>query len=100
MGDLLKAEVGQIHGMAKTVEGQAEGIRELTTSPGFDSCASGASGSKIANACSSHGQKVEQSRDSAAARLELFSEQCRQAGTEYGNTEDAIAAGFKAIGDA
>lgn len=100
MSGLLKAEIGEIHGIAGKVDGHASGIRELTTSPGFESCTTGVSGSKIASACSSHGPKVSQARDSAASRLELFSEQCMQAGSEYGNTEDAIAAGFKAIGDA
>lgn len=98
--ELTIAEEGVVSGLGADVAGYAQEVRGLSTSPGFAACGAGQSGSSVAAACAGQGDNVKGSVDSVAGRLEQFSDVLQSAEAAYGNTEDGIASGFVAMGDA
>lgn len=98
--ELTIAEEGVVSGLGSDVAGFARRVRGLSTSPGFAACGAGQSGSEVAAACAGQGDNVAGSVDSVAGRLEQFADVLGSAEVAYGSTEDGIASGFRAMGEA
>lgn len=99
MGEVfVVAEIGTIHEVGAKIAVQADLIRSISASPGFDTCAASMPSSAIGAVCQGKDATFEAILERAAGRLEEVAASCHQAGNDLIRTEESLASGFRAIG--
>ncbi|MCK8612389.1 MULTISPECIES: hypothetical protein [Gordonia] len=94
----LEAEKGAIEGVGKTLAECSNATRALWSgSTGFADAAAAMPGSAFNGACAGKDDLVRTLLGRAAARMDAVSQTCYQVATEFADTDEELASGFRAI---